>query len=113
MQERDERRSRAGARLVLFQSRHVVTAPAVLAQPLRAAARATAHAVVSRGSASTQEGKYGDDSTVVGRGFADVELAEDVADVSLESLRAEEELLADALVGVALCHESEHLPLTG
>jgi hypothetical protein len=46
-------------------------------------------------------------------GFADVEFAEDAADVSLECLRAEEELLADALVGVSLCHEREHLALAG
>src|SRR3954449_10082353 len=46
---------------------------------------------------------------MVGGGFAEPELEEDLADVGLDGALAEEQALADALVGVAFGHEGEYL----
>src|SRR2546425_529227 len=55
--------------------------------------------------------EHGEYAAVVVAALADAELEEDVAHVRLDGLRAEEELLADALVRVSLCDQREHLAL--
>lgn len=44
---------------------------------------------------------------------ADVQLAEDAADVVAHRLRADEKRLGDLVVAEALCHEVEHFALAG
>src|SRR5215217_9523342 len=63
------------------------------------------------GAACAQECEDSDDAAMVCRHLADIELAEDASDVSLERLRTEEQSLGDSAVGVSLCHERKHLAL--
>jgi len=58
-----------------------------------------------------QEGEHGKHAAVISRRLAEPELGDDLADVGLHGLGAKDQLVADALVGVALGHQGEDLTL--
>jgi hypothetical protein len=60
-----------------------------------------------RRCAGAQEGEDSEDAAVVAGCVAEPELGEDLADVGFHGLGAEEQLVADGLVGVALGHQGE------
>src|SRR5687767_1157190 len=59
----------------------------------------------------SQEGEHGEDAAVVVGGDVQVEAGENAVHVRLHRLGAEEQVLADGLVGAAHRHEGEHLAL--
>ena len=58
-----------------------------------------------------EKGQHRENAPVVVARLLDTELHEDVFHVRLDCLRAQEEALADALVGTALGYQRKHLAL--
>src|SRR3954452_10234774 len=73
------------------------------------------HEILSRKMPGRRSGaeksQYREHAPMVVARLFDPELHEDVFHVGLDRLRAQEEALADALVGTALGHQREHLAL--